>query len=88
MPKAPPYATACEWLPSEAGTVIVRGPCVVSGREHSTPPVRVDKLNEFCSGTVHIQDAFPDLDRSEREFLITGISPECWESVVTADEEE
>jgi hypothetical protein len=34
-----------------------------------------------------IQDAFPDLDKSLREQIKTGIHPECWK-VLTQDEED
>lgn len=27
---------------------------------------------------MHVQDAFPDRSADDREFLITGICPECW----------
>ena len=81
------YASDCEWVPAGHGTVIVRGPCTVCGLAHSTPPVSVGQLDRLCGGTVCVQDAFPDLDRPEREFLLTGITPECWDEAVTADED-
>lgn len=28
-----------------------------------------------------IQDAFPTLDREQREMLMTGIHPECWKAI-------
>jgi hypothetical protein len=34
-----------------------------------------------------IQEAFPELDRSLREQLKTGIHPQCWE-IMTQDEED
>ena len=33
----------------------------------------------------HIQDAFPYLSVDDRERLITGICPECWDRMFDAD---
>lgn len=35
-----------------------------------------------------VQDAFPYLSASDREKLITGICPECWEHMFPKEEEE
>ena len=35
-----------------------------------------------------VQDAFPQLSDDEREFLITGITPEEWEKYMGSDEDE
>ena len=37
-------------------------------------------------GGVLIQDAMPQLNDDEREFLITGYTPEDWESIFGDDE--
>ena len=34
-----------------------------------------------------IQDAFPELDRSLREQMMSGIHPKCW-AILTQDEED
>ena len=34
-----------------------------------------------------VQDAFPFLDASEREFLLTGLFPEEWDTLIPKDEE-
>lgn len=36
----------------------------------------------------HIQDAFPHLTPDEREFLISGTTPEEWDKYMTPPEEE
>lgn len=53
------------------------GPCMNSGKEYS---VKVPKegLYKYRCGAL-IQDAFPDLSAGDREFLITGFSPEGWD---------
>lgn len=37
---------------------------------------------------VHTQDAFPYLTAHEREKLISGICPTCWEKMFPPEEEE
>ena len=34
-----------------------------------------------------VQEAFPYLNASEREMLISGICPDCWDSMFGDDEE-
>ena len=36
----------------------------------------------------HAQDAFPYLNDNEREMLISGICPDCWDAMVEELEEE
>ena len=35
-----------------------------------------------------VQDAFPQLSDDEKEFLITGITPEEWEKYMGSDDDE
>lgn len=42
---------------------------------------------EFESG-VFVQDAFPNLTAGEREFILTGITPEEWAKVFPPEEKE
>lgn len=42
---------------------------------------------EFESG-VFVQDAFPNLNAGEREFILTGITPEEWAKVFPPEEED
>ena len=39
-------------------------------------------------GVAMVQDAFPQLNDSEREFLLTGITEEEWKEHMTVEEEE
>jgi hypothetical protein len=36
-------------------------------------------------GGVNVQDAFPDRSSDDREFLVTGICPECWDKMEVED---
>jgi len=37
-------------------------------------------VNYYGSPTVLIQDAFPQLTNEDREFILTGITPEEWDN--------
>jgi|694.fasta_scaffold135512_5 hypothetical protein len=56
---------------------IFTGNCVVTKKEYS---VRVPgpELFAYRNGKF-IQDAMPSVSRDDREFLISGMSPEGWE---------
>lgn len=45
------------------------------------------ELNVWKSGT-NIQDAMPNLSANEREFIMTGITPEEWDAAFPDEEEE
>ena len=59
---------------------------ILSGttRELDLPSVTEERLAEWRPGNGQlgrpIQDVFPELNSSEREFLMTGIVDEEWES--------
>ena len=36
----------------------------------------------------NIQIAFPDLTADQREILISGICPECWDKIFPPEEDE
>ena len=59
------------------GRVRLTGPCVVTGLEHSVVVSREGALAYFQRG-VKARDAFPKLPKEEREFLISGTSPDGW----------
>lgn len=44
-------------------------------------PITDEQLVSWQNGTL-IQFAFPDLSADEREFLMTGITPESWDEHV------
>jgi hypothetical protein len=57
--------------------VRLTGPCIVTGKDYSVVVSKQAAANYFQLG-VKIQDAFPKLSLEEREFLISGVSPEGW----------
>lgn len=50
-------------------------------------PVTVDQLSQWIGGT-SIQDAMPELSADDREFLISGITPEEWDEKLSEPEPE
>ena len=59
------------------GQVRLSGPCAVT-RKHYSVVVSLEGVIAYFTLGAHIADAFPDLPREEREFLISGTSPEGW----------
>jgi hypothetical protein len=49
--------------------------------------VTQEQLNEYQSGAL-IQDVFPHLSASEREFIMTGITDEEWNQFMVTDDDE
>lgn len=64
-------------IPAGDGLVQLKGRCAVTGEEHVTPPISEEALKRYEAGE-HAQLAFPELPIEEREFLISGTSPEGW----------
>ena len=60
---------------------------MVTGELHTmTLNTTQEKLHQWIiwnrgPGTPYIQDYFPELSAEEREFLLTGITPEFWDEI-------
>lgn len=60
----------------------------LSGKEHVMDlPVTQEQLDRYATGNFLVQDVFPNLDADQREFLITGITPEEWDATFSGGEE-
>jgi hypothetical protein len=45
-------------------------------------PVDEDRIRQYFGGSrVLVQDLFPELDADQREFLMTGATPEEWKGI-------
>ena len=63
--------------------VRLSGRCVVTGKPYSLVVPLNGAIGYFeCGG--NIAEAFPDLPKPEREFLISGTSPEGWTQLFSA----
>jgi hypothetical protein len=47
-----------------------------------------EQYNNWKVKRMLIQDAMPHLDKNEREFLMTGYTPEDWEEMFPPEEDE
>ncbi len=68
----------------ETGTVIV--PCRMCGKRY-TLNVNIEHLRKWQKGTL-IQDALTELDKDQRELLISNTCGDCWNKLFASDEEE
>lgn len=50
-------------------------------------PVTEEQMLQFESGAGYIQDIFPDLTPSQREFIKTGYTDEDWNNIFGSDED-
>lgn len=66
-------------------TQITCKPCVCCGKS-ATITVESAKLAVWRSGKL-VQEAFPTLSADERELLISGTHPECWEALFNQKEQ-
>ena len=62
---------------------------LLTGRENTLDlPITEAEFAAFRAGTL-VQEAFPKLTAEEREFLLTGITPEEWaEQLLGGDDDE
>lgn len=79
MLNAPSAKPHLRLIRGDSATTIIRATCVVTGRtaDFALPTVAV---REWEAGRL-IQDAFPDLSADDREWLISGHSPEAWDAL-------
>jgi hypothetical protein len=50
-------------------------------------PITQEQLNLYAAGAL-LQDAFPNLNPDQREFIKSGITAEEWDSMFGSPEEE
>lgn len=59
--------------------MLIRKKSAFTGVEHEWDiPVTQEQVDDWMGGTL-IQNAMPNLTADQREFLMTGITPEEWE---------
>ena len=62
------------------------GPCVVTKKQYSVD-VPAAGLYRYHQGEF-IQKCFPDMPAGDREWLMSGISPEGWAQTMGSEEED
>jgi len=67
-------------------TYTFTGPCLGTRKNYSVT-VKAPDLYKYRQGE-YIQNAFPYLSAGDREFLMSGYSPEGWEKTFGRDDDE
>lgn len=67
------------------GTLSVTGKCPLSGKEWRLTGLNSVAYGDWKDGML-IQEAFPQLNKDQRELLITGITPEAWNQAFGEEE--
>jgi hypothetical protein len=68
------------------GIVVVRK-SILSGVVHEQEmDITVEQLDNYYKGGLLIQDAFPNLSADEREFILSGITPDEWDATFNDEE--
>ena len=80
------YIHRCEIESLADGKAKVTGPCFVTGKPHSVICDQVG-LFRYMGGYGKVQDCFPDMSTDNREFLISGTSPEGWKEMFGEEED-
>ena len=61
---------------------------VISGQVNTMAlPITVDQLENYYLEGMLLQDAFPNLSASQREFIKTGITAKEWDNLYGGEEE-
>lgn len=55
--------------------------------KHQELDITLEQIAKYNSGTL-LQDAFPNLTASEREFYLTGITDDEWDKLEISEDEE
>jgi hypothetical protein len=72
---------------SADGTASVHKKSMLTGIMHKTIlPIIPDQIMAWKQQGRLIQDVFPDLPKEDREFLITGCTPEEWAEIFSKGE--
>lgn len=66
--------------------VTVKDTCKFCKKLHTVEIENENGYNRWIAGEL-IQRALPDLDIYEREFLITGVCPDCSKALLDGEEE-
>jgi hypothetical protein len=59
---------------------VVTNPCVVCKESSLVPVVEADYLRWQVEGML-VQQAFPEMPVDQRELLVTGTHPKCWDAM-------
>ena len=72
-------------IAEDANALTYKIPCPLCGI-HSELTVNKNELETYKKGAL-IQRAFPNLSNGQRELLLTGICPKCWNDMFKEEDE-
>jgi hypothetical protein len=57
---------------------------------HKTSELEVEEaeFRLWRAGLIHVQDAFPNMSVDNRELLMTGTHPDCWDAMFGEEEDD
>ena len=61
--------------------------CVVCGKHHDSIVLDAERYYQWKAGSC-IQDVFPEMTKEQREILISGTCPECWDVLFPEEDED
>ncbi len=73
--------TNLKTIPKPDGRLLLIGPCIITKKLYSVLISEQNAMNYYQLG-MKAQEAFPELPAEQREFLISGVSPEGWKQIV------
>lgn len=79
------FRDVCSLLPVD-DMVAISGPCVYCQKQQTLAVDRA-KLDKFREGE-YVQECFPELSPTAREFLISGVCGSCWDDMFPPEEDE
>ena len=79
-----PYTVIIHYTPEFDAYAYARGPCIVTGKMYRTSEFSYDDYETWKEGVV-IQKALPYLNEGDREFLISGLSPDGFKELCGED---
>jgi hypothetical protein len=79
--------TKCKFTVKNGEEIVIHGPYYDDPTRTREVTVKRKDLEALENGSKRfIQDAFPYLSANDREFLISGMSPEGWDETFKEDE--
>lgn len=76
-----PHIAGHTLVDNNDGTITISGPCVFTKKEYSATVPKAGYM-AFRYGEM-VQIAMPTVSDNDREFILSGISPTGWDSVIS-----
>ena len=76
-----------EMEPSPTGTLVTRTSIFTQKRNTMDLPIPASAIERYRNEGGLVQDHFPQLDADQREFILSGATPEEWNGIFPEEEE-